>query len=65
MLTEDLRESAPLDRPITGLSIEGEYLPERHSRVLLDLSIHLDEGDAQFKRQFRSQGRLAGSAQPN
>ncbi len=59
------RQGSPLYRAIAGLPIEGKYFTEGHSRVLLDLAIELDERDAHLQGEFRSQRRLASSAQPN
>src|SRR5207249_193619 len=52
VLTEHFRQGALLDCSIPGLSIERKYFSERHSRLLLDFAIQLDERDAQFQRQF-------------
>src|SRR5467141_761249 len=65
MLSEHSRQGAPLDRAIAGLPVKREYFSEGHSRILLDLTIQLNEGDLRLKRQFGSQRGLAGSAQPN
>src|SRR5260370_24255892 len=65
MVSEPSRQGAPLDRSIAGLPVKREYFSEGHSRIFLDLTIQLNEGDPSLRRQFGSQRGLAGSAQPN
>src|SRR5712664_983265 len=65
ILSEHSCQRAPLDCSIAGLPVEREYFSEGHSRILLDLTIQLDEGDAHLQRQLASQRGLASSAQPD
>src|ERR1700682_2512139 len=65
MLCEHSRQGAPLDCSITGLPVKREYFSERHSRILLDLTVQFNEGNLYLNRQFGSQSGLAGSAKPN
>src|SRR5882762_9246847 len=65
MLSEHSCQGAPLDRAIAGLPVKREYFSEGHSRIFLDLTIQLNEGDLRLKRQFGSQRGLAGSAESN
>src|SRR5260370_546607 len=54
-----------LNRPVTGLSVKRKDFRKRHSRVLFNLAIRLDEGHRFIFRQLGPQRGLAGSAQTN
>ena len=58
-------QRALFDRPITGLPVKRKDFRERHSRILLNFAIHLDEGHLALAGQLGPQRCLTGSAQPN
>src|SRR6266568_9362412 len=65
MLGEHSRQSAALDRAISGLPVEREYFSERHSSILLNFTIEFYKGYAHLQGQFGTQRGLPGSAEPD
>src|SRR5262249_3607546 len=53
----------PLVAAEGGLAVELEDLAELQPRILLDLAVELDEGNAELCGEPAPQGRLAGAAQ--